>query len=163
MIRNCTFNDAKTICKIYNYYIKNTTITFEETALTPGDIEERIKVVTQKYPWLVYENNGKVIGYAYVGEFKSRCAYRFTAESSVYVDHSCQKQGIGFALYTELINRLKQQRIHSIIGVIAIQNDPSIRLHKKLGFEKVGVLKEVGYKFGRWVDVEYWQLISELN
>lgn len=158
MIRDCNLSDAESICKLYNYYIKNTTITFEETPLTPGDIKERIKIVTQKYPWLVYEDNEKVIGYAYAGEFKSRCAYRFTVESSVYLDNSKHKKGIGTELYTELIKQLKQQKIHSAIGVISIPNETSIKLHEKIGFTKIGTLKEVGYKFNKWIDVEYWQL-----
>lgn len=159
LIRNCTINDAQAICYIYNYYITNTVITFEESPLTPKDMAERIKTVTEKYPWLVYEDNGEVLGYAYAGEFKSRCAYRYTLETSVYLSHKHFSKGIGAELYGRLIEECRRIGIHCLVGGIAIPNDSSISLHKKLGFKLIGRLNEVGYKFNKWIDVEYWQLM----
>lgn len=159
MIRNCTINDAQTICDIYNYYIKNTTITFEEVPLIPKNISERIRKVTEKYPWFIYEFNGEILGYAYAGEFKSRCAYRYTLESSVYLSYKYISKGIGSELYIRLIDECRRIGIHSLIGVIAIPNEPSVSLHKKLGFKLAGKFSEVGYKFNKWVDVENWQLM----
>ncbi|MEI6057269.1 MAG: N-acetyltransferase family protein, partial [Lentisphaerota bacterium] len=99
MIRNCLISDAQAICDIYNHYIQNTVITFEESPLVTKDIAERIKTVTEKYPWLVYDINGEIMGYAYAGEFKSRCAYRYTLETSVYLSSEHTSKGIGTELY----------------------------------------------------------------
>lgn len=159
MIRKCTQADAQAICEIYNYYIENTAITFEEALLAPNDIAHRIKKLTEKHPWLVYEVNGEILGYTYAGEFKSRCAYRYTLETSVYLSYKHLSKGIGAELYSKLIEESRRIGIHSLIGVIAIPNEPSISLHKKLGFKFAGRLSEAGYKFNNWIDIEYWQLI----
>ncbi len=160
MIRNCCISDAEAICDIYNYYVANTTITFEESPLLPSDIEERIKMLQSKnYPWLVYEVNSQVIGYAYAGEFKSRCAYRYTLEASLYLSHKHISKGIGTQLYKKLIDECRQLGIHALIGGVAVPNKPSTALHKKFGFQKVAHFPEVGYKFAKWIDVEYWQLL----
>ena len=160
MIRNCLLQDAQAICRIYNHYIENTVITFEEEAVAPSDIAERIRIIQAKgHPYLVYEEDFKVIGYAYAGEFKSRCAYRFTLETSLYLSHVHLSKGVGTKLYAELIERCRMMKIHSLIGVIAVPNESSIAIHEKFGFKKAGFLSEVGYKFNKWIDVEYWQLM----
>ena len=110
-------------------------------------------------PWLVHESDGVLNGYAYATQWKDRSAYRFTAESTVYVAHDAAKTGIGGALYQELISQLREQSFRSIIAVIALPNEGSIRLHEKFGFVKSGEFKEIGYKFDRWINVASWQLI----
>lgn len=159
MIRNATIQDAPSIADIYNYYINHTIITFEEVEVNETEIVERIQACQLKYPWLVYEEEGKVIGYAYAGEWKSRCSYKYSVESSVYLDEKSKGKGVGTALYQALLEQLKELKIHAVIGGISLPNEASVRLHEKFGFEKVAHFKEVGNKFNQWVDVGYWELI----
>lgn len=160
MIRNCTIADAIAIAEIYNYYIQNTIITFEEELVNSPEIIQRMeKIHANGLPYLVYEEDGVIIGYAYAGEFRSRCAYRHTLESSLYLRHGCGGRGIGEQLYRELIERLKNTGCHSLIGVVAAPNPASSKLHTRLGFNYSGTLRDAGYKFDRWIDTEYWQLM----
>ncbi len=159
MIRDVTSTDAQQIADIYNYYILNTTVTFEEEEVLAQTMQERISEVTSKYPWLVYEKNGEVLGYAYGSAWKSRCAYKFSVETTVYLKHGLSQKGIGSELYRELLVRLKKLQLHGIIGGVALPNDACIALHQKFGFEKVAHFKEVGFKFEKWIDVTYWEKI----
>lgn len=158
-IRKAKLDDASAICRIYNHYIENTIITFEEDKVTVSDMKERIRETRLKFPWLVYENNeGEILGYAYATRWKSRSAYQYSVESSLYIEKDHTGQGIGFKLYEELINKLIALGYHAMIGGISIPNDPSIKMHEKLGFEKVAHFNQVGKKFDEWIDVEYWEL-----
>lgn len=160
MIRNVQLSDAKRIAEIYNPYIKDTIITFEEELVTEEDIAERIKYVTKKnFPYIVYEENGNVVGYAYLSNWRSRSAYDITLETSVYIDEKAQAKGLGTILYEELINKAREINIHSLIGVISLPNPISQKLHEKFNFELVGNFKESGLKFNKLIDVEFWQLI----
>lgn len=160
MIRNATSDDARAIAEIYNHYIKNTIITFEELEISPSAIAERIRSVTSKnLPWIVAEWEGEILGYAYVNTWKERSAYRFTLESTVYLARQLGGQGLGTELYSALIERVRESGYHSLIGVIALPNAASVALHEKLGFEQVAILREVGTKFGQWIDVGNWQLL----
>ena len=159
MVRKVRSEDAKAIADIYNYYILHTVVTFEESEVDAAEMESRILEITTKLPWLVYEEKGEVLGYAYATDWKSRCAYKHSAEITVYLNPSALQQGIGSQLYKELVRHLKELEMHAIIGGIALPNEGSVRLHEKFGFEKVAQFKEVGYKFNRWIDVGYWELI----
>lgn len=159
MIRDVKESDAKEIAAIYNYYVENTIITFEEDKVTELQMKDRIKTITAKLPWIIYEENGKVLGYAYASEWKSRCAYKHSVESTVYLNHKVLGKGIGTKLYRELLTRISLKDVHAVIGGIALPNDESVALHEKLGFEKVAQFKEVGYKFNKWIDVGYWELM----
>lgn len=160
MIRDISLADAKQIADIYNYYIRETIITFEEEVVSAQDIEQRIKKVTAKgYPFFVYEENGIIVGYAYLSNWRERSAYDITLETSVYLNHNSIGSGIGSVLYKELIVRAKKINIHSLIGVISLPNDESKKLHKKFNFELIGNFKESGKKFDKLIDVEFWQLI----
>lgn len=151
--------DAPAICAIYNPYVTTTTITFEEEAVAEPDMAQRIADVgTAGLPWLVAETGGKVVGYAYATRWRVRQAYRYSVESTVYVDPAFVGQGVGRALYDVLLDELRQRGLHLVIGGIALPNEGSIALHEKLGFHKVAHFAEVGMKFGRWIDVGYWQL-----
>ena len=163
MVRTVQLEDAEEICKIYNYYILNSVVTFEETPVTVEEMRERIQSIYSKLPWIIYEKDQQVLGYAYASEWKSRCAYKNSVESTVYLRQGEAKKGVGTSLYTELIEQLINIGIHTVIGGVALPNDASIALHKKFGFEKVAHFKEVGYKFGKWVDVGYWELIIDKN
>ena len=159
MIRDVKPADATQIVEIYNYYILNSTVTFEEEAVAVADMEGRIADITVKYPWLVFELEGKVVGYAYASAWKSRCAYKYSVETTVYLKNGFSGKGIGSELYTELLARLQKLSLHGIIGGVAIPNDGCIALHQKFGFEKVAHFKEVGFKFDKWIDVTYWEKI----
>ena len=159
MIRKAETVDAKTICGIYNHYVENTIITFEEQPVTVADMANRIREVTASFPWLVFERNREVVGFAYASRWKSRCAYRYSVESTVYLAPEVTGLGIGRKLYHELISTLRDRAIHSVIGGIALPNPASVALHEKMGFEKVAHFAEVGWKFNQWIDVGYWELI----
>jgi L-amino acid N-acyltransferase YncA len=159
MIRSAHISDAAAICAIYNYYVRNTTVTFEEEAVQPEEMAARITEVTEKFPWLVYEAEGKVVGYAYASAWKSRCAYKYSVEVTVYLENGYQGKGAGSALYAQLLGLLAKQKIHAAIGGVALPNEGSVALHQKFGFEKVAQFKEVGYKFEKWIDVTYWEKI----
>ncbi len=156
MIRDINKSDVHYICDIYNYYIKNSIVTFEEDGVDENEILRRIQEVTVKYPWIVFEENKEVIGYAYVTKWKDRNSYRYSAESTVYIHRDHFGKGIGSKLMIKLIDESTKKGIHKLIAGIALPNAASIALHEKMGFEKCGLFKEVGFKFGKWIDVGYW-------
>lgn len=158
-IRACRESDAARICEIYNHFVRNTIVTFEEVPVSEGDILERIRKVTSKLPWLVCEEQGSVAGYAYAATWHARSAYRHSVESTIYLAPDFCGRGVGTRLYSALLEELKARSIHCVIGGVALPNPASIALHEKLGFSKVGHLTDVGRKFDRWIDVGYWELI----
>ena len=111
----------------------------------------------EKLPWLVAERNGEVAGYAYASKWKGRCAYRYSVETTVYVEKEAVGHGIGRLLYADLLAALRALSLHVAIGGIALPNERSVRLHEALGFRKVAHFEQVGFKLERWVDVGYWQ------
>lgn len=157
MIRFVNLNDAKSICDIYNYYVKDTVITCEEVDISIKEMENRIRAITSEFPWYVYEAEGTVVGYAYATKWKLRSAYRYSVESTVYIHLDYKGRGIGTTLYNQMIDDLKNRGIHSIVSGIALPNDASITLHEKLGFSKVAHFKQIAYKFNNWIDIGYWQ------
>ena len=159
MIRNATSADAAALASIYNRYVLDTTVTFEETAVSEAEMASRIvEVQDAGLPWLVAEDEaGTVLGHAYASKWKGRCAYRFAVETTVYLDATAHGRGLGRQLYERLLAALRDAGMHVAIGGIALPNPASIALHEKLGFRKVGQFEEVGFKLGRWIDVGYWQ------
>ncbi len=158
-IRSATADDAQAVCDIYNHYALNTVITFDEQPLASAELRRQILESSESLPWLVFEDHGDILGYAYAGKWKSRCAYRFSVETTVYLAPQCTGRGIGSALYEALISDLRAASRHSAIAGIALPNPASIALHEELGFAKVAHFKEVGWKFDRWIDVGYWELL----
>jgi phosphinothricin acetyltransferase len=160
MIRNVHLDDAQRIVEIYNPYILNTIITFEEETIDEGEMEKRIgHVLEQGLPWIVIESDGVVIGYAYAGAWRTRTAYRYTVETTIYLNRNFMGKGYGRQLYAALLDCLKQKGIHTAIAGISLPNERSVGLHESLGFRKIAEFREVGYKFGKWVDVGFWQLM----
>ena len=157
MIREARVSDAKSIALIYNQYILNSTVTFEEKKVDSKTIVNRIRT-NKKLKWWIFERDDILMGYAYSTKWKTRSAYRFTVESSVYVAQKYQHKGIGKALYINLIKSLKDDGFRRILAGISLPNNNSVIFHEKLGFKKVGQLEAVGYKFNRWIDVGYWEL-----
>ncbi|MBB4037984.1 phosphinothricin acetyltransferase [Dysgonomonas hofstadii] len=160
MIRDITIADASRIADIYNYYIRETIITFEYDVVSPEEIQNRIKKIQAKgFPFFVYENDGEITGYAYLNNWRERVAYDITLETSVYLDSQYTGSGIGSVLYKELIERARKINIHSLIGVVSLPNEASQKLHQKFEFRLVGNFRESGVKFDKLIDVEFWQLI----
>ena len=159
MIRSVRISDAKDIIDIYNYYILNTNVTFEEEELTIKDMEDRIREKTKSHPWIVYEDDNKVIGYAYLSQWHNKAAYKFSNEASIYLDINSRGKKIGIKLYEELLRLAKEYNIHTIVAGITIPNEASIGIHEKLGFEKIAEFKEIGFKNNQWLDVGYWQKV----
>jgi L-amino acid N-acyltransferase YncA len=158
-IRPAAISDAESIAGIYNYYVTNTIVTFEEEAVSPFEIARRIEAVwSSALPWVVAELDSQVVGYAYASKWKTRYGYRFSTEVSVYLDAAHGGRGIGSKLYGTLFPLLKERGIRNIIGGIALPNDASVALHEKFGLEKVAHFKAIGIKFDQWIDVGYWQL-----
>lgn len=157
IIRACEVKDVPAICDIYNHYILHTIITFEETPVAIAEMAARVEMYTMHYPWLVCEVNGEVVGYAYGSKWKERSAYKHTVEVTVYLKDGTSGQGYGKALYSELLEKLKDQGCHVVLGCIAIPNEASAGLHEYFGFEKVAHFAQVGRKFNQWIDVGFWQ------
>ena len=159
MIRSATAADAQAICSIYNHFILQSTVTFEETAIAPDDMAARIAAGSGRLPFLLAELDGAVAGYAYAVPWKTRSAYRHTVESSVYVAPGFAGMGLGSRLYQALLQDLRERDVHAVLAGIALPNSASVGLHEAFGFAKVGQMREVGRKFGQWLDVGYWQLV----
>ena len=159
-IRPASSLDAARICAIYNHYVATTTISFEEAPVLESDMAGRIADVTDgALPWLVLEVDGVVAGYAYATKWRARPAYRHAVESSVYLDPALAGRGHGRRLYERLLAELRTRGLHTVIAGIAQPNERSVALHERLGFRKVAHFAEVGLKFGRRLDVGYWQLL----
>jgi len=158
MIRTVIQQDLPAICAIYNHYIASTVISFEERAVMANELAGRIGKVRQAgLPWLVAEDDGALIGYAYASIWKERSAYRFCAEISVYLAPLHTGRGWGSRLYAELFGELGKTPVRKVLGGIALPNPASIALHEKFGMQQVAHFPAVGYKFGRWIDLGYWQ------
>jgi L-amino acid N-acyltransferase YncA len=162
-LRKAELRDAAQIAEIYNYYIKNTHHTFETEPLSVEEMQKRIGEISGNYPYLVFEEDGEILGYAYAAPFKLRQAYAYSAEASIYVKNDAKQKKIGTQLYVRLFDELAETEVHAIFAGIALPNDASVNFHERLGFEKVAHFKEVGYKLGRWIDVGYWELINKVN
>ena len=158
VIRPATQTDTTAIARIYNYYIAGTIITFEEEPVTTVDMARRIEnVQSALLPWLVAEQAGDILGFAYAGRWKDRSAYRFAVETTVYLEATMTGRGLGTRLYNSLLPVLSDRNIRTAIGGIALPNEASVALHEKLNFTKVAHFQKVGFKFNSWIDVGYWQ------
>lgn len=156
-IRPVSSDDAEAICAIYNYYIQNTCISFEENDVVPLEMTRRIIDVTETLPWLIVETEGVIDGYAYATKWRARSAYRFSVEISVYLSQNSIGKGYGAHLYGSLIDQLATLGVHAVIAGIALPNDKSVKLHEKMGMTKVAHFEQVGFKNQQWIDVGYWQ------
>lgn len=161
-IRKAKQEDAQRILEIYGYYIKNTAVTFEYEIPSLSDFKKRMERIMSKYPYIVIEKDGLTVGYAYASEFKSRAAYDWSSEASIYIDKEYRNQGLGKLLYSKLEKELNAMGIVNMYAcVTATQtedeylNDNSLNFHKHIGFNFVGRFNSCGNKFGRWYDMVY--------
>ena len=155
-IRAAAVTDAAAIQAIYGPVVERTAISFEETAPTVAEMAARIAATLPMHPWLVCEEAGHVLGYAYAGSHKARAAYRWSVDVTIYIDATAHRSGVGRALYTVLFDLLARQNFHMAFAGIALPNPASIGLHEAMGFRPLGVYPQVGFKFGRWHDAGWW-------
>jgi L-amino acid N-acyltransferase YncA len=164
-VRDATPADAQACADIYAPYVTDTAITFETEVPSVEAMAARIAAATATHAWLVAEDDGAVVGYAYGGPYKERAAYRWSCEVSVYVDRARQRTGAGRALYEALLERLAARGYRMAVGGMTLPNAASVGLHAAMGFETVGTYRRIGYKHGAWHDVAWTQrsLASEAS
>ena len=155
MIRVASESDVRSMLDIYAPYVRETTITFEYEVPSAEEFHARFERITQKLPWLVWEENGEVLGYAYASLPFERAAYAWCCEPSIYLRRDVRGRGIGKKLYAALEALLSDMGYQVIFAIITGENEASLAFHKALGYEKCGELVKTGLKFGRWLDV-YW-------
>lgn len=158
-VRAATADDAAACAAIYAPYVRDTAITFETEPPATAEMAGRIEAALRTYAWLVLEDAGRVVGYAYAGRFKARPAYRWACETSVYLELGRRRTGAGRALYESLLARLIQRGYRIAIAGMTLPNDASVRLHEAMGFEPVGTYRRIGYKLGAWHDVAWSQRV----
>jgi len=154
LARDC---DAEEILAVYAPYIKETAITFEYEVPSLEEFRRRIETISAEYPYLVCESGGKVVGYAYAHRQMQRAAYQWNAELSVYLDGAHSRRGLGKALYGALIEILRLQNVRNVYGGVTVPNAPSEALHESMGFTRLGVYHDTGYKCGAWHDVAWFE------
>ena len=153
--------DAPAITAIYNRYITRTTVSFETKPLSENSMLERIEAISSEFPYFVYEYDGAVVGYCYAHLWKERAAYSKTLETTVYLAPEACGKGFGAELMHHLIEACRERGIHSLIACITAENSRSVAFHEALGFRKVSHFRQVGRKFGRWLDVVDLQLLLD--
>ena len=161
MIRNAHITDAKQLVAIYNYYVLHSVVTFDDVPMSLKDFEEKVSLIGATFPFIVFEEDSEILGYAYGSKWRQKPAYTHTVETTVYVKHDTHGKRIGTKLYAELLSLLKKQKYHAVIGGLTLPNDASVKLHEKFGFQQVAHFKEVGLKFGQWLDVGFWELLLD--
>lgn len=156
-IRPAAVSDAAAIAGIYAHYVRDTVITFDTDPLSAAEVAQRIEAGAGVFPWLVAEEEGAILGYAYAAPFRTRRAYRFAVETTVYVRPGSEGRGVGSALYRPLLETLENQGFTQAIAAITLPNDASVGIHERLGFVHAGTYAQVGWKLGQWLDVGLWQ------
>ena len=157
LVRQATAEDAEAMLEIYAWYVKNTAVTFEYDVPAPEEFQQRIGRVTERYPWLAAEEDGRILGYAYAAPFKDRTAYDWSVETTIYMDPGARRRGVGSLLYRALEHELKKMGVLNLYACIGVpeQEDEyltfdSQRFHRRMGYRTVGEFRECGCKFGRW-------------
>ena len=156
-IRLATLADAPAVAAIYRPYVTDSLVSFELEPPDHAAMADRMAKILGRLPWLVCEEDGVVLGYAYAGKYRERAAYQWSVETTVYLRPDCHRRGLGSALYTELFGLLVQQGYYTAYAGIALPNAASVGLHESFGFEPVGIYRNAGFKFGAWHDVGWWQ------
>ena len=156
-VREASERDAEACAAIYAPYVIDTAITFESQPPLPTEMADRIASAVRTHAWVVLENEGRVVGYAYGGRFNSRAAYRWSCEVSVYLERGRRRTGGGRALYDALFARLAERGFRTAVAGMTLPNDASVGLHRAMGFEPVGTYRRIGWKHGAWHDVAWAQ------
>lgn len=161
MIRHVRLSDAKAIANIYNIYVEESVISFEVEPLTEAAMRERIDAIASEFPYLVWEEQGTILGYCYAHPWKERAAYGRTLETTIYLAPDAKGSGIGTKLMRRLIDECRSVGYRALIACITADNEESVCFHQRLGFQKVSHFKSVGMKFGRWLDVVDYELLLD--
>ncbi|HEY0493734.1 MAG TPA: GNAT family N-acetyltransferase [Candidatus Dormibacteraeota bacterium] len=156
-VRDASEADGSACARIYEPYVRETAVTFETEPPSDEDMAQRIGAALTTHAWLVLEAEGRVAGYAYGGPFRSRAAYRWSAEVSVYLEQGFERRGGGRALYEALFSRLAERGFRTAVAGMTLPNDASVALHRSMGFEPVGTYRAIGWKLGAWHDVAWMQ------
>lgn len=156
-MRLATLNDAREMLEIYRPFITESAVSFEYEVPSETEFQTRISNHLAFAPWYVYEVDGKIVGYAYASKHRERAAYRWAVESSIYLHPKFRRLGIGQKLYKKLFSELEQQGFHLVLAGITLPHPQSVHFHESLGFAPVGIYKRIGFKFGQWHDVGWWQ------
>jgi L-amino acid N-acyltransferase YncA len=156
-VRQIVIGDAPSVQAIYAPYVTDTTVSFEEVPPDIMEVERRIAAILPRYPYLVAEEDGRVVGYAYASEHRTRAAYRTSVDVTVYVAPGAQRRGVARRLYSHLLPAAASLGYHAAFAGIALPNQASVGLHEAMGFEPIGIYREVGRKFDAWHDVGWWQ------
>jgi L-amino acid N-acyltransferase YncA len=156
-IRLATSEDAAAAAAIYAPYCEGSAVSFEQAAPTEGEMAQRIAAVTAARPWIVLEDGGSVVGYAYAAQHNERWAYRWSVNTAIYISRTHQRRGAGRALYVTLFELLRALGYYRAVAGITLPNAASVGLHEAMGFTPVGVYREIGYKLGEWRDVGWYQ------
>lgn len=166
IVRDAEIADAERILEIYDYYVKNTAVTFEYDTPSIEEFKERMEKTMRRYPYLVIEHDNIIQGYAYAGAFGSRAAYDWSCEMTVYIDRNARKSGLGKKLYKALEEKLRKMGIHNLYACIAVPNvadeyltSNSADFHAHMGYKKVGEFHKCGYKFERWYNMIWMEKI----
>jgi phosphinothricin acetyltransferase len=157
-IRPALASDASSILAIYAPFILNTAVSFETEVPSKENFSQRILTTLETYPWLVYESDGTIAGYAYASRHRERAAYQWSVESSVYVNNEFQQRGIASKLYKALFELLKYQGCRNVYAGITLPNEKSVHFHQKTGFQKISDYTKIGYKLNRWNTVSWYHL-----
>lgn len=157
-VRVASVADAEAIQAIYAPVVLGTAISFEELPPSVEEMRGRILATLETYPYLVAEQEGVVIGYAYASQHRARAAYRWAVDVTVYIAENARRKGVGRRLYETLLPMLKAMGYRSVYAGIALPNEGSVGLHERIGFRHIGTFPNVGYKHGAWHDVGYWLL-----
>ena len=158
IIRLATEDDAASIRDIYAPFCENTPVSFETEAPTVADMRDRIVKTLTSFPWLVYETDDGVLGYAYASKHRERAAYRWAVDVSAYVCEGSRRSGVGRAFYTSLLELLRLQGFYAAVAGITLPNPGSVGLHEAMGFERIGIYRGIGFKCGEWQNVAWYQL-----
>jgi L-amino acid N-acyltransferase YncA len=156
-VRDANEDDADACAAIYAPYVTDTAITFEYEPPSAAEMARRIAAAQRAHAWLVLEDDGRVVGYAYGGPYKERAAYRWSSEVSVYLETGRRRSGSGRLLYAALFERLAERGFHTLVAGMTLPNDASEGLHRAMGFEPIGIFRRVGWKHGQWRDVAWAQ------
>jgi len=156
-LRVATLDDAAAVAAVYRPYVASTPISLEIEPPDEDEMRRRIQSTVTAYPWLICEERGEVVGYAYGGQHGSRAGYRWSVDSSVYIHSSFHRRGVGRALYTSLFRMLAAQGFVSLYAGVTLPNPGSVAIHESFGFRPVGVYRNAGFKAGTWYDVGWWQ------
>ena len=157
-IRPATVADTESLLAIYRPYVEQTAVTFEYEVPTVDEFARRIEEISSFYPYLVWEEDGVILGYAYATRLKERAAYQWNAELSIYLSRNVCRTGIGTALYSALIELLLLQGVQNFYGCVTMPNDASDALHRKLGFSLANIWHHCGFKLGQWHDVAWYEM-----